>query len=270
MSCPSSASSTTPSPVAADVPEILVNGTPISADDIAREVQYHPASTPEEGIHRAAEALVIRALLLQKAKEILTDSAEVLSEEALISALLEREAPAEVPNDDECRRYFDSHSESFRSPDLLQVSHILIAAAPDDEPARQKARQTAQELLTQLRQAPERFEILAREYSACPSKETGGNLGQISRGQTTPEFEQQVFAMEEGLADKPLESRYGVHVVQVDRKIDGKPLPFEQVHDQVSAYLAEVRQRMAINRYLHQLIDEAEIEGIELGEPLIQ
>lgn len=266
MSC--SSSKTTHS--VSDVPEILVNGTPISAEDIAREVQYHPAASPQEGIQKAAEALVIRTLLLQKAREVLTENTEVLSEEALISALLEREAPAEFPSTEECHRYFDSHRESFRSPDLLQVSHILIAAAPDDEAALQLARQTAAELLAQLQQSPEQFASLAKEFSACPSKETGGNLGQISRGQTTPEFEQQVFALAVGLAHEPIESRYGVHVVQVDRKIAGKPLPYEQVHDQVAAYLAEVRQRMAINRYLHQLIDAAEIEGIELGEALIQ
>lgn len=267
MSCPSHA--TAPSP-AADVPEIRVNGTPISADDIAREVQYHPAGSPEEGIHKAAEALVIRTLLLQKAREVLAESAELLSEEALISALLEREAPAEFPSDEECHRYFDGHQESFRSPDLLQVSHILIAAAPDDEAGLQRARQTASELLAQLQQFPEQFTSLAKEFSTCPSKETGGNLGQISRGQTTPEFEQQVFALAEGLAGQPVESRYGVHLVQVDRKIAGVPLPYEQVHDQVATYLAEVRQRMAINRYLHQLIDAAEVEGIELGGALIQ
>ncbi|MEZ5528676.1 MAG: peptidylprolyl isomerase [Porticoccaceae bacterium] len=266
MSCPSSKTTHSVN----DVPEILVNGTPISTEDIAREVQYHPAASPREGIHKAAEALVIRTLLLQKAREVLTESSEVLSEEALISALLEREAPAEFPSSEECHRYFESHRESFRSPDLLQVSHILIAAAPDDEAALQRARQTAVELLAQLQQSPEQFASLAKEFSACPSKETGGNLGQISRGQTTPEFEQQVFALAVGLAHEPIESRYGVHVVQVDRKIAGKPLPYEQVHDQVSAYLAEVRQRMAINRYLHQLIDEAEIEGIELGGALIQ
>lgn len=266
MSC--SSSKTTQS--VTDVPEIRVNGAPISAEDIAREVQYHPAASPQEGIHKAAEALVIRTLLLQKAREVLAENTEVLSEENLISTLLEREAPAEFPSDEECHRYFDSHRESFRSPDLLQVSHILIAAAPDDEPALQRARQTASELLAQLQQSPQQFAALAKEFSACPSKETGGNLGQISRGQTTPEFEQQVFALAEGLAHEPIESRYGVHLVQVDRKIAGKPLTFEQVHDQVSAYLAEVRQRMAINRYLHQLIDAAEIEGIELGEALIQ
>lgn len=267
MSCPSSF---TPPPVATNVPEIRVNGAPISTDDVAREVQYHPAGTPQEGIQKAAEALVIRTLLLQKAKEVLAEGDEVLSEESLLSTLLEREAPAELPSDEECRRYFDSHRENFQSPDLLQVSHILLAAAPDDEATLQRARQTALELLAQLQRSPDRFEALARQFSACPSKESGGNLGQITRGQTTPEFEQQVFALEAGLANEPIESRYGVHLVQVDRKIPGIPLPYEQVHDQVAAYLAEIRQRLAISRYIHQLIDDAEIEGIELGEALIQ
>jgi peptidyl-prolyl cis-trans isomerase C len=94
MSCPSSF---TPPPVATNVPEIRVNGAPISADDVAREVQYHPAGTPQEGIQKAAEALVIRTLLLQKAKEVLAEGDEVLSEESLLSTLLEREAPAELP-----------------------------------------------------------------------------------------------------------------------------------------------------------------------------
>ena len=267
MSCPSHA---TAPHTTTDIPEVRVNGTLIAADDIAREVQYHPAQSPEEGLRKAAEALVIRTLLLQKAKEVLAEGDEVLSEESLLSVLLEQEAPAELPSKEECLRYFDGHRESFQSPDLLQVSHILLAAAPDDEAAMQRARQTARELLSQLQRSPDHFETLARQFSACPSKETGGNLGQITRGQTTPEFEQQVFALEAGLANEPIESRYGVHLVQVDRKIPGISLPYEQVHDQVAAYLAEVRQRLAINRYLHRLIDEADIEGIEMGKSLIQ
>lgn len=267
MSCPSHA--TVPQ-TTTDIPEILVNSTPISADDIAREVQYHPTSSPQEGIHKAAEALVIRTLLLQRAQETIAEETDTLSEEALISTLLESEAPAEFPSDEECHRYFESHRDSFQSPDLLQVSHILIAAAPDDEATLQRARQTALKLLSQLQRSPDRFEKLAREFSACPSKETGGNLGQISQGQTTPEFERQVFALKEGLANQPIESRYGVHLVKVDRKIAGVPLPYEQVHDQVATYLAEIRQRLAINRYLHQLIDEADIQGIEMGKSLIQ
>jgi len=267
MSCPSHA---TAPQTTTGIPEVRVNGTLIAADDIAREVQYHPAGTPQEGIQKAAEALVIRTLLLQKAKEVLAAGDEVLSEESLLSTLLEREAPAELPSDEECRRYFDSHREKFNSPDLLEVSHILLAADPADDQAYQQTRQTAEALLAQLQQDGGQFAALAQQFSACPSKETGGNLGQISRGQTTPEFERQVFALEEGLAPDPIESRYGIHIVVVARKITGRPLPYEQIREQVAAYLGEIRQRLAISRYLHQLIDSAEIEGIELGEALIQ
>ncbi len=267
MSCPSHTA--TPHQHT-DIPEVSVNGTLIPAEDIAREVQYHPASSPEEGIRKAAEALVIRTLLLQQAgvesKPESTDAAE----ESLISALLEKQAPAVSPNEEECRRYFDSHPEKFHSPDLLEVSHILIAADPTDEATFEQARQSAAALLAQLQQSPDQFAALAKQFSACPSRETGGNLGQITRGQTTPEFEREVFALEEGLAPQPIESRYGVHVVLVARKITGMPLPYDQIKGQVSAYLAEIRQRLAISRYIHQLIDAADIEGIELGEALIQ
>ncbi|WP_461517747.1 peptidylprolyl isomerase [Porticoccus sp.] len=266
MSCPSH--STAPH-TTTDIPEVRVNGTLIAADDIAREVQYHPAQSPEEGLRKAAEALVIRSLLLQQSEEKCQTSDDA-TEEARISALLEQQAPAVVPGEEECRRYFDSHKEKFRSPDLLEVSHILIAADPTDEPAFQQAQQSAEALLAQLQQAPGQFAALAKQFSACPSRETGGNLGQLTRGQTTPEFERQVFALNEGLAPKPIESRYGVHVVLVARKINGLPLPYEQVSEQVAAYLAEIRQRLAISRYIHQLIDEADIEGIEMGEALIQ
>lgn len=267
MSCPSHA---TAPHTTTDIPEVRVNGTLIAADDIAREVQYHPAQSPEDGLRKAAEALVIRTLLLQKATAELRPASAEVTEEALISALLEQQAPAVTPSEEECRRYFDSHREKFHSPDLLEVSHILLAADPADDQAYQQTRQTAEVLLAQLQQDGGQFAALAQQFSACPSKETGGNLGQISRGQTTPEFERQVFALEEGLAPEPIESRYGIHIVVVARKITGRPLPYEQIREQVAAYLGEIRQRLAISRYIHRLIDEADIEGIEIGKSLIQ
>ena len=131
MSCPSHA--TVPQ-TTTDIPEVRVNGTLIAADDIAREVQYHPAQSPEDGLRKAAEALVIRTLLLQKAKEVLAEGDEVLSEESLLSVLLEQEAPAELPSKEECLRYFDSHRESFQSPDLLQHPMMRLPCSVPGKP----------------------------------------------------------------------------------------------------------------------------------------
>ncbi|MEH6467935.1 MAG: peptidylprolyl isomerase, partial [Porticoccus sp.] len=116
----------------------------------------------------------------------------------------------------------------------------------------------------------DQFEALANEHSDCPSKETGGSLGQITRGQTTPEFENAVFELEEGLAKDPVESRYGYHVVYIDKKLLGKQLEYEQVKSDVANMLMEFGQRKAIAQYIHKLVDESEIEGIdfEIGRPL--
>ena len=58
-----------------------------------------------------------------------------------------------------------------------------------------QARAQAEMALAVLREQPERFAELAQAHSACPSAAHGGNLGQITPGQTTPEFEQALIAL---------------------------------------------------------------------------
>ncbi len=47
---------------------VSVNGTAIPSKAITREIQYHPAGSPAESWQKAAEALVLRALLLEEAQ----------------------------------------------------------------------------------------------------------------------------------------------------------------------------------------------------------
>src|SRR3546814_5209289 len=65
-------------------------------------------------------------------------------------------------------------------------------------------------------------------HSDCPSKTQGGELGWLERGQTTPEFDRQVFRLHEGLAGFPVESRWGYHVVSVDEVAPGEQLRSEE------------------------------------------
>ena len=77
---------------------------------------------------------------------------------------------------------------------------------------------------------------LARELSDCPSGTQGGNLGQVSRGSTVPELETFLYNLEDGqLCPVAVESRYGFHVVRLDRKLPGRDLPFETVAARIAA-----------------------------------
>jgi len=257
---------------------ITVNGVEIDERAINVESAFHDAPDPAEAQYKAAHALVIRELLRQRLGTLgLRKERERVEETAVrdaeVDALLERELAVPEADEAACRRYFNMNARHFRTPDLFEVRHILIAVAPDDEEGRLKARDRAEALIAQLRDDSESFPGLARIHSDCPSKDDGGRLGQIGKGQTVPEFEAALEHLPEGLAARPVETRYGYHVVWIDRRIHGRALSFEQVKPTIARYLEESSRRRAISQYIRRLAGEAEIVGIEFdGEasPLVQ
>ena len=59
-------------------------------------------------------------------------------------------------------------------------------------------------------------------------------------GDTTPEFDAALAAMTPGeTSAEPVASRFGQHIIRLDRKIEGRQLPFEQVRDRIADYLAD-------------------------------
>ncbi len=258
------------------IPLIKVNGHQISEEEIARELQYHPADSADQAIHLAAEALIVKHLLLQRADELSVTAAAVngeTEEESVIRQLLDKEVEIPAADAASCRQYYDANPEKFCSPPLLEVDHILLGVAPDDIKGRRECREQAEALIQQLEKNINLFPEFAREFSACPSKEQGGNLGQISKGQTVAEFEKQLFMLSPGLAHKPVESRYGFHVVRVANRIDGQQMPYELCENRISDYLKDHAWVKAVSQYVSMLMGEADIEGLDnpgAATPLVQ
>ncbi|MCW3147162.1 peptidylprolyl isomerase [Stutzerimonas stutzeri] len=257
-------------------PRAKVNGVAISPEAIARELQYHPADTRNEAVFLATQALVLRELLQQRIAELglqVTAENGESEEEAATRALIEKEIPLPLADDAACQQYYQGNQQRFFSAPLLAARHILLACPADDAEARSLAREQALTLLEQLAQAPQRFAELAQAHSACPSKAQGGALGQISKGQTVPEFERQLFRLPQGLCAQPLESRYGYHLVFVDQRIEGQQLPYEAVAGTIRAELNQRVWQIGVSQYLQNLVAAANIEGIRIQgaeTPLMQ
>ncbi len=261
---------------------VRVNGAVIAREAIAREAQHHPAATPAAAFAQAARALAIRQLLLDEARRLelapqpLDDGEgrRETDEEALMRQVVEREVRLPQTDEATCRRYFEQNRRKFRSPDIFEVAHILFAAAPGDRAARATAKADAAAAIEALRREPGRFSELARAHSACPSAQQGGNLGQIVRGATTPEFEKAMAALEPGETSRaPVETRYGFHIIRLQRRVEGADLPYEAVRDKISAYLAEAVERRALAQYVAVLAGRADIAGVDFGaanSPLVQ
>ncbi|WP_456268729.1 peptidylprolyl isomerase [Kushneria sp. AK178] len=248
------------------LPPIWVGDTPIDPNEIAAEMQYHSADSPETAQLEAARALVIRELLRQEATITLGRAVTQNDEQGAISTLLDQALTTPEPDDAACERYFQAHRERFCTPPRYRVRHILLPAAPDDQNGRDEMKTLGESLLTELTDHPERFDEFALRHSACPSKENGGALGELSPGQTVPELDDALKHLPEGLHDRPLASRYGWHLVQLDQKIAGEALPLEAVIDRVRHTLREQATRRALRHYLLALAEEIGVTGIALDD----
>ncbi len=253
---------------------IVVDGVELPERLVAEEAQNHPAPTAEAARNAAAHALAIKALLLDRAHQLgLTAEAELdedgreeTPEEALVRAVLDSEITVERPDENECRRVYDGAPDRFRTPRLTQASHILCAPQGDDEAAWAAAEVIAMTAITELAEHPARFAALATALSDCPSKGVGGSLGQLSPGDLAPEVEAGLDRLEAGeTASAPVRSRFGWHILRLDRRIEGQRLPFEHVQPQISLHLESRAWTAAATRYVSGLAAEARERGVALS-----
>jgi len=117
------------------------------------------------------------------------------------------------------RTYYDQNAATLGTPEQRSASHILIAA-PKDAPAadRAKAKARAEELLAQLREAPDTFAEVAKENSQDDSSaKQGGDLGWFQRNEgIDPNIAKAAFALTKvGDLSDVVESDYGYHIVRL-------------------------------------------------------
>jgi peptidyl-prolyl cis-trans isomerase C len=225
------------------------------------------------GPEATGELSAVRELLRQRAVAIgLLDGADEGAIEQAIEELLAREVLTPTPTEEECRRYYDAHLREFESGDLVYVRHILFQVTPSVGVPEIRAR--AEQTLNELLREPERFAAVAAEMSNCPSGQHGGNLGQIGRGDTVPEFEKAIFRLgATGLLRELVKTRHGFHIVAIDRRIPGERLPFDMVRDEIAERLRTLVEEKALRQYISVLAGKADIRGADLNGteiPLVQ
>lgn len=220
------------------------------------------------------ELAAVHELLRQRARALALLAADSDEQEtsAAIEQLLEREVNVPDPTPAECRRFYDAHPERYRSGELAHVRHILFQITPGAPVSTIRA--VAEAMLQELRAQPALFEARARTHSNCPSGGQGGQLGQLTRGASVPEFEQAIFADQVvGVLPNLVKTRFGFHIVKIDQRLAGELLPFEIVAERVARELRAAAERKALSQYVCVLVGQAEVEGVTLAaaaSPLVQ
>jgi peptidyl-prolyl cis-trans isomerase C len=253
------------------MPSLVIDGVELPEALIAQEIQNHPSASAAEARAAAAHALAIRALLIRRGQDLgLTPEPETdalgreeTPEEALARAVLETELSVATPSQAECLRLYESQRQRFCTPALTEASHILLQAG-EGGAAEADARALAESLIAQLRQGLASFGDLARTHSACPSgASAGGSLGQLRPGDLVDEVERALASLQPGdVAASPVRSRFGWHILRLDRRIEGRQLPFELVEDRIRLHLESRAWTAAATRYVADLAAAARAEGV--------
>src|SRR5690606_4149555 len=112
---------------------------------------------------------------------------------------------------------------------------------------------------------PAAFAAAARAQSACASAQQDGSLGQIRRGELVAEIQTALERLPDATAARePVRSRFGWHVLRLQRRIAGRTLPYELVRERIADMLEARSWTVASARYVTTLASRAQIEGIRI------
>ena len=289
---------------------ILVNGEEVGEALIQQELQmlrerYAQEMSPSEMEGKQAriesdarENAVERVLLMQKARDVVTDvrpeeiearftalkgqhggeeefakrfelgdgDEEKIKKDIADGVRLEKyfdEICKEVarPVEADSQAYYDEHKEEFLVPERVHAAHIVQHPSPGCPMEKVYA-----ELLNvrERLKSGEDFDALAQEYSHC--KDGGHDLGYFSRGQMVQAFEDLAFTTPVGEYSDVFQSEFGYHILKV---LDRKPEAFrgfEEVRYDIEGMMYDDRKNAAIGTVVDELRASAIIQNLEISE----
>lgn len=134
-------------------------------------------------------------------------------------------------SEEEAKEYYKANENQFMAGETVHAKHILV----DGE-------DKCQEILEKIIGEETTFEDAAKEFSICPSKEKGGDLGAFGRGQMVKEFEDAAFAAEVGHVVGPVKTQFGYHLIKVEDKKDAETSVYEDVADTIKNIILQQKR----------------------------
>ncbi len=165
-------------------------------------------------------------------------------------------------DDAEIELYYSQNQYRFEQPERLKVRHILFMTMDKTEEDTEQARRKAEEILAQLEDGAD-FEALAKEHSEDPANaNTGGELPWFGRGEMDPAFEEASFGLQVGeLADAPVLSQFGYHLIRLDDRESGSVKPLSEVRDVIRDDLLAERSQTERYALMERAMEQAEAAG---------
>lgn len=168
--------------------------------------------------------------------------------------------------DKELRERYDREKERYRLPERARLREIIVIK-PDDPSKVEAARERANALAAQARTGD--FAKLATTSSDAGTKEKGGDLGEVARGELLPDLDKAVFNATAGTVLGPIETKSGWHILKVETRLPSEVPAFESVKDRLRKDASEDAWQRDYKAYIERLRKDAFIQINEQNIPSV-
>lgn len=244
---------------------VRINDVPITIEEFREMSERQPIEGKmkllnEKGLRDFLENYVItREILYQEGKKKgfdkdreLLRKVEDFKRAMVIDALLEEtlKGKSEI-TEEEIQRYYKENESLFSEPLEIKIRHIFVTSEP-----------VLKEVLARLSQG-ESFEKLASQYNVDRTREDGGNLGYIRRGQLAPsfaQFEEASFSLKrKGDISDVVRTPYGYHIIRLEDMRGTTRRPLNQVREKIHLFLQTKKRQDAYLKYIKEVKSKAKI-----------
>jgi len=166
---------------------------------------------------------------------------------------------AQVSEDDE-KVYYQQHVDNYKLEDRAHVAHILFKTVGKTDAEVAEIKKKADDVLNKAKHGG-KFADLAKQYSEDTTKDKGGDLDWINRGQTVPEFEAAAFSLPKGAISDLVKTQYGFHIIEVIDRETARTQTFEEVKAPIQALLQQQKAEQLGETLSAQIAEEIRRSG---------
>lgn len=237
---------------------VAIGAAKITIDDLIDRISNLPLKYREVIKKRREEyldELINDTLLYQEAlrgKLDREDDVKKTIEEARKKILIARLLKGRVDDtinisEEDIQGYYQMNKEKFMTPEVLRVSHILVAT-------KEEADRIHLELMSGAV-----FEETARARSIDPTAQRGGDVGYFPVGQLMPEFEGACRPLGIGEISAPVKTALGFHIIKLTDRRSPQARPLDDVRDNIKAELRSARRQAIFNELIADLRNKTNI-----------
>jgi len=231
---------------------------------LSREVEKKKITASNEEITKTIETIKTQMAPNKTVDEFMKEN-KIKREDVALAVKIEKFRDMEVgqkgkPTDKEISKFYNENREKlFIQPASVHVRHILVAVKKeDDEKTKEQKKAKIEDIRKQLLSGGD-FAELARKNSDCPSKEMGGDLSYIKKGQMVKEFETAAFSQEKNAIGPVIKTQYGYHIVQVLDKKPEKKVELNEVKAKIATHLEQTKKMEAFNAIVKKIREQAKV-----------